>query len=160
MILKFNMSSCKFSLVSHGYLMRLMTCLIDDTGWSLWAEIFMLLAEQQLLSSCPLEGKNSIKRCSRVSGSRSFLSKAEALLRKESRLSGEHKQLRSEGAVHFLGWWKLLLCVLCPLTDMVIDGLRLYTFSPCAKALAINTEARPRGQEVGVGMRLALGRQW
>lgn len=119
----------------------------------------MLLVEQQLLSSCPLEGKNSIKRHSRVSGSRSLLSKAEALLRKESRLSGEHKQPRSEGAVHFLEWWKLLLCVLCPLTDRVIDGLRLHNFSPCAKALAINTEARPRGQEVGVGMRSVVGPQ-
>ena len=151
MILKFNMSSCKFSLVSHGYLMRLMTCLIDDTGWSLWAEIFMLLAEQQLLSSCPLEGKNSIKRHSRVSGSRSFLSKAEALLRKESRLSGEHKQPHSEGAVRFLGWRKLLLCVLCPLTDKVIDGLRLYTFSPCAKHLPLTLKQDPGGKRWGWG---------
>ena len=160
MILKFNVSSCKFSLVFHvGYSVRLMTCLIDDTGWSLWAEILMLLVEQQLLSSYPLEGKNSIKRHSRVSSSRGFLGKAKAYCR--GRRTGS-LETRSSPTVRvgfiFSEWWKLL-CVLCHLIDKLIDGLRLYTFSPCGKALTINTEARPRGQGVGGGWRWGGGPQ-
>lgn len=66
--------------------------------------------------SCPLEGKNSVKRHRAVSGSKIFIKQSESTLleKDESKLPGNQKQPCNVGGLGFLEWWSLpVSCIIC-----------------------------------------------
>lgn len=111
----------------------------------------MLPAEQRFLSSCPLEGKNSMERHSTVSSSRSYIKQNKSTLsrKEENGLSGGQKQPHREGRVGFLRVVAAPPCVLWHLIDKLIDSLRLYNFSPWAQALTHKQSSKTHGRSVG-----------